>query len=125
MNQSLLRESQYTARGLIEYVEMFEMPQNKLSRKQKWTTFFTNDPRGKVAYTCILSTNPGWDSGEFKIADRIASAYQFQSDPHHSSALEINSGVNFVVKQESMELQLFNVAKCLNSALSLQGKFVA
>ena len=55
LENSFVKESQYTARALIEYVENFVMPPNKPNKKitrkdKKWTSFFTTDSRGQAAY---------------------------------------------------------------------------
>ena len=127
LEKSRFRESQYTARGLIEYVENFRMPavagNKKPSREARWTNFFTNDPTGQKAYLCILNANPMWPKGAANIADRLASAYQFPSDPHHPSAHEIEDGLPFIVVKGSMVVQLYKLAECLNTALQLQGQF--
>ncbi len=129
LEKSVVKESQYTARALIEYVENFVIPPNKpnqtITRRDKWTTFFTTDFRGQAAYSCIVRANPMWFTGEQKIAERLASAYQFQSDAHHATAYDIHSGIDFVVKRGAMTAQLYNMAECLNSALNLQGQFIA
>ena len=128
LEKSSFRESQYTARGLIEYVENFRMPvvagEKKPSREEaRWTNFFTNDPSGQKAYLCILNANPMWTKGEANIANRLASAYQFQSNPFHATAHEIEDGLPFIVVKGSMVVQLYNLAECLNTALQLQGQF--
>jgi len=124
LEQSVLRESHYTARGLIEYIENFRMEKNgTLSKVEKWTKFFKSNPKGKLAYSCIISANPMWTKGQASIANRLTSAYQFQSDPHHATAHEIESGAEFTVRKGSSFIQLYNMAECLNSALQLQGKF--
>ena len=127
LEKSSFRESQYTARGLIEYVENFRMPvvagEKKPSREARWTNFFTNDPSGQKAYLCILNANPMWTKGEANIANRLASAYQFQSNPFHATAHEIEDGLPFIVVKGSMVVQLYNLAECLNTALQLQGQF--
>ena len=68
LTQARISEGKHTARALIEYVENFVMDiDRKKSRRLRWTEFFTSDPRGKIAYSCI-------------IAERLSSASQFQSD---------------------------------------------
>lgn len=64
-----------------------------------------------------------WFKGEANIAERLAAAYQFQSDPFQASAHEIEDGLPFIVVKGSMAVQLYNLAECLNTALQLQGQF--
>ena len=77
LEKSVVKESQYTARALIEYVENFVIPPNKpnqtITRRDKWTTFFTTDSRGQAAYSCIVRANPIWSKGEQNIAERLTS----------------------------------------------------
>ena len=124
LEQSVLRKSHYTARGLIECITNFRIEKNgNLSKVEKWTKFFKSNPKGKLAYSCIISANPLWTKGEASIANRLTSAYQFQSDPYHITPHEIESGAELTVLKGSSFIQLYNMAKCLNSALQLQGKF--
>ena len=102
-------------RAIIEYVESFVMPAYKIvgnSRKEKWKVFFTNSTIGANIYNCILESNPLWKKTPTDIAERMHNMYQYSSDYHHQSSLQIQETKELNL-QAKLLLQSYNVILCI------------
>ena len=116
-------------RALIEYVEESIMPSNikemKINGKyikkvDKWELFLNSTDTGKRIVTCINSEIPKWKGNALQIAKRISSIFDYTSDHHHVTALEINETKTVRIDETGMLMQTFLAMSCLAKACDLK-----
>jgi hypothetical protein len=112
-------------RAVIEYVESHEFPKLKIagsSREEKWENFFSNDEIGRRLLGCLCARNKGWEQSPKKVGRRLQGLYQYSSDYHHSTSLEINDTRNISIPKlnSTLVIQTLNVIHCIAEHFQLQ-----
>jgi len=118
------RATMMKPRSALEYVETHVMPMYNvtagLGREEKWTMFLSTTPIGKDIATCISKEIPLWGSNAKAIAGHLKSMYQYSSEYHHETSLEIHETKSIEINRGQMLSQAFTVITCIAAICDLK-----
>ena len=128
LEAAMTRDATMNPRSVIEYVELFVMPQGApyvktKDRRKKWESFLLDDTTsGPAVMKCLKEQVPSWGSAS-KAADQLSSIYSYTSENVHVTSYEIAENPNGIpiriTEGPSLLLQGGKAMLCIGKVLGL------
>jgi len=128
LEAAMTRDATMNPRSVIEYVELFVMPQGApyfktKDRRKKWESFLLDDTTsGPAVMKCLKEQVPSWGSAS-KAADQLSSIYSYTSENVHVTSYEIAENPNGIpiriTEGPSLLLQGGKAMLCIGEVLGL------